>query len=167
MKRKPNGYWTYERCKEEISKYNTKKELYSSNLSLYETICKRGWHDLINKLESSTNNILQRLIYAYEFSDNHCYIGLTYNIIDRNISHLTKNRSQVYKHIIKTGLTPKLVIKTGKLHIKEAVKMEEIILNEYIKNNWIILNVAELVLPVDIQNLTLINVLKILKNVKV
>jgi len=142
MKRKPNGYWTYERCKEEVSKYNTKKELYVGNPSLYMTMCKRGWHDLTNKLEASTTNILQRLIYAYEFIDNHCYIGLTCNIKDRNISHLTKNRSQVYKHIIKTGLIPKLVIKTDKLYITEAVRMEEIILNEYIKNEWTILNVA-------------------------
>jgi len=31
MKRKPSGYWTYERCKEEVSRYNTKKELYVGN----------------------------------------------------------------------------------------------------------------------------------------
>lgn len=143
MKRKPCGYWTYERCKEEVSKYNTKKELYEGNGSLYITICKKGWHHLTSELELSSNNILQRLIYVYEFSDNHCYIGLTYNIKDRNNSHLKKGRSQVYKHIIKTGLAPKLVIKTDKLYIKEAVKMEEIVLKQYINNGWIVLNLAK------------------------
>ena len=143
MKRRPNGYWTYERCKEEVNKYNTRKELYDGNRSLYITIRKRKWHDLINELGISENSILKRLIYVYEFSDNSFYVGLTCNINDRNIYHLTKNKSQVYKHIINTGLNPILSIKTDKLSIKEAVRMEETILRQYIENGWNALNIAK------------------------
>lgn len=141
--RKESGYWTYERCKEEVSKYNTKKELYNNNRSLYITIHKRKWCDLIDKLKSSTNSILKRLIYVYEFSDNYFYVGLTCNINDRDDYHLTKNKSQVYKHIIKSGINPILIIRTPKLSIEDAVEMEGIVLNEYIKNGWKTLNIAK------------------------
>ena len=55
-------------------------------------------------MEVSTNDILKRLIYVYEFSDNSCYIGLTYNIKNRNRQHLESNKSPVFNYIKKLRL---------------------------------------------------------------
>ncbi len=143
---KSRGYWTYERCKEIVSKYKTKKDLYKNDGSVYVTITRNKWFDLIENLEISTNDIFKRLIYVYEFSDNHCYIGLTYNIEKRNKQHLGLSKgenSQVFKHMSKYGIKPKLVIKSDKIYVNDAIKMERDILNEYILNGWYILNIAK------------------------
>jgi superfamily II DNA or RNA helicase len=42
---KPNGYWTYETCKEEALKYKTKTEFKKGSVTAYETCCKNGWMD--------------------------------------------------------------------------------------------------------------------------
>jgi hypothetical protein len=42
---KPNGYWTYERCKVEALKYNTYKEFRENNSPVYYVIQKNGWWD--------------------------------------------------------------------------------------------------------------------------
>lgn len=110
---KPRGYWTYERCKEIVGKYKTKSELYTNNKSVYVKITKMKWFELIENLTESRNDLLRRLIYVYEFTDNSCYVGLTFNIKKRNKQHMEDKNSQVYKHIEKTGNIPNLVIKTN------------------------------------------------------
>ena len=47
MKRKPNGYWTFEKCKEEALKYYTKKEFHHKSGSAYDSACTHGWLDEI------------------------------------------------------------------------------------------------------------------------
>ena len=42
-KRLPIGYWTYERCKEEVLKYKTTKEFRVNNRECYKSIKKNGW----------------------------------------------------------------------------------------------------------------------------
>ena len=44
-KRNPPGYWNYERCKEEASKYKTRYELYKTTGNAYEISRKNGWLD--------------------------------------------------------------------------------------------------------------------------
>jgi predicted GIY-YIG superfamily endonuclease len=43
--------WTYEKCKEEISKYNNRNELKSKNKSLHNIIYENGWLELLENLE--------------------------------------------------------------------------------------------------------------------
>ena len=51
-KRKTNGYWTYERCKEEVSKYINIKELRLKSSSAYWFIRNNKWWDLIEHLRN-------------------------------------------------------------------------------------------------------------------
>jgi len=44
MNRKPNGYWTYQRCKEESSKYKTRRE-FRINSTSYIACVKHKWLD--------------------------------------------------------------------------------------------------------------------------
>jgi hypothetical protein len=41
--KKPKGYWTKDKCKKEVLKYNTKKELRESCPSLYNALYNYGW----------------------------------------------------------------------------------------------------------------------------
>ena len=47
MKKKPNreAYWTFERCKEEVLKYNTKRDLKNGSRGAHERIYKQKWVD--------------------------------------------------------------------------------------------------------------------------
>lgn len=51
---KPNGYWTYDRCKEVSLKFKTIKDFREDvkHRSVYPIIRKNGWFDLLNHLES-------------------------------------------------------------------------------------------------------------------
>lgn len=140
---KPRGYWTYEKCSDVVKKYKTKRDLYTKDKSAYVKITKMKWFDLLENLEVSTNDILKRLIYVYEFSDNSCYIGLTYNIKNRNRQHLESNKSPVFNHIKKTGIFPKLIVKTELIDVDKAILEEESILLFYKNNGWNILNIAK------------------------
>lgn len=46
-KPKPKGYWDFENCKLEASKYNTRKEWYLNSLTSYNISCKNKWLDVI------------------------------------------------------------------------------------------------------------------------
>ena len=47
--RKPNGYWTKEKCQEEALKSNTKKEFMKNSVSAYNAAKKNGWLDEISQ----------------------------------------------------------------------------------------------------------------------
>ena len=54
-KRNPNGYWTYEKCKEGISKMTYLNELQGT--SILNSLRKNGWYDeLIQPLIRKRNN---------------------------------------------------------------------------------------------------------------
>lgn len=190
---KSRGYWTYERCEEEVSKYYTLSELRNNNNSLYATIIKSNWSDLLIELKRNSNHkprnfwtyekckiealkfkykkdlkkeypvvyrkininkwyelvehmiplgdMVKRMIYVYEFSDDNVYVGLTCDIERRNKDHLNLDvKSSVYKHIIKTGLEPKLIHKTDYINVDDAIILEGIILQEYLDGGWLVLN---------------------------
>ena len=45
--KKPNGYWTFERCKEEALKYKTRTEFQSTSVRAYQKSLKNNWLDNI------------------------------------------------------------------------------------------------------------------------
>ena len=85
--KKPNGYWTYEKCKEASLMYTNKTELQEKCSSAYNVIKKNRWDELTSHMEILGNKY-KRLIYVYEFSDKYCYIGLTGNIKRRSRQHI-------------------------------------------------------------------------------
>jgi predicted GIY-YIG superfamily endonuclease len=143
ISKRPNGYWTYEKCKEEAIKYNKKNIFQKEKSSAYKYISKNKWFELYDHMIVQGNRY-KRLIYVFEFSDKSCYIGLTGNIKRREKQHLLQDfNSSVFKHILETNLKPVLILKSDYIDVEDAIKMENIILNEYNSNNWIILNKAK------------------------
>ena len=142
---KPKNYWTYEKCKEVSLECKTKTELKIKYCSAYNKIYMEKWLELLSHLEK-VGNKYKRLIYVYEFPDNHCYIGLTGNIYRRNKQHYGEekyHKSSVFNYITKTNLKPKLVLKSEYINVNDAVLLEEKILNEYKDKGWITLNEAK------------------------
>ena len=136
---KPLRYWTYEKCQEEALKYNTKKEFRKECSSAYNVILFNKWYHLLLHMKIIGNKY-NKCIYAYEFLDNHVYIGLTYNIDNRKYDHKTNKNSSVYKFIQKINLEPKIIKLTDYIPVNEAIEKEDYWVNVYKNNNWIILN---------------------------
>jgi len=138
--KRDNGYWTYERCKEEALKYDKKNIFKKEQSSAYNNIYRNEWLELCNHMEIQGNKY-KRIIYAFEFSDKSCYVGLTGNIKRRKSQHLLKDpNSSVFKYMLETNLTPILVLKSDYIDVEDAIKMENTILNDYKNKNWKILN---------------------------
>lgn len=138
IENKPSGYWTYERCKEEALKYKTMVELAENCVSAYNKIQKNRWkNELCSHIEYGAN-LFKRMVYAYIFSDNHCYIGLTCNKEDRKNRH--KKDGQVYDHIVKSNLKPEYIELTDYIDVIEASELEKFYIKEYEKNGFMLLN---------------------------
>lgn len=135
---KEKNYWTKEKCKEEALKYKNRTEFSKKSASAYVISINKGWIDDICSHMIAIGNKYKRCIYAYEFPDNHVYVGLTYNIEIRNTRHF--NKGPVLNHYKETNLKPKLLKLTEYLNLEDAKKMEKEYLNKYIRNNWNILN---------------------------
>ena len=142
MKRKPNGYWTYERCKDAALKCEYRSEMEKKSYIAYQKILKKGWLDLFSHMKRLGNRC-NRLVYVYEFDDNHCYIGLTGNIERRNGDHIKRDKdSSVYKYLVNNS-NYKLVKISDYIDVENAILLEEQTLIKYKNNGWTILNIAK------------------------
>jgi predicted GIY-YIG superfamily endonuclease len=89
-------------------------------------------------------NRMKRLIYAYEFSDNTVYVGLTFDLNERDRQHRKKENSQVYKHIKETGLEPEFKQITDEfVSALDAKILEQQTIEKYVDEGWKILNLAK------------------------
>jgi predicted GIY-YIG superfamily endonuclease len=136
---KPAGYWTYDRCEEVTLKYNSISKFRKENGGAYYTINLNNWNHLFDHMKILPN-FYKRLIYVYEFDDNSCYVGLTCDIIRRHKQHMDDLNSSVNKYIIETGFSPKLILKSDYIDVRESVKLEDEILKQYKNNGFNILN---------------------------
>ena len=126
----------------DVSKSHNRVEFRSKFPDAYRAARENGWYDevtepLINIVDDRT-----RLIYAYEFSDNSVYVGLTVNERRRNFDHLNtiEPQSPVALHILKTGLQPIYKIVLRDLTPKEAQDAEGCTEEKYRSKGWKILN---------------------------
>jgi predicted GIY-YIG superfamily endonuclease len=132
--------WTYEKCIEAAKTCKTKSEFGIKFCGAYATAKSHNWlSDIIKNFEPVGSKV-KRCIYAYEFSDNSVYVGLTFSLKKRNMQHMRDLDSSVYQHIKETNIKPVLVQKTDYIDYKEAAQKEGEILNEYKENGWFILN---------------------------
>lgn len=136
--RKPNKYWTYERCKEHALKCTKRKNL---KWAVRQKIYENRWFELLEHMEYQTS-IIERYIYVFEFEDNHVYVGLSYNPEIRKDGHLNniKEKSSVLGHIEKTNSKYHFKVLTGPLTVKDACYQECRYIDEYKSNGWVLLN---------------------------
>jgi len=121
---KSKGYWTEEKCQEEALKYNTKTEFAKNSSTAYNKSLEMNYLDKFCSHMIKLGDRKNRCIYAYEFNDNHVYIGLTYNIEKRNKKHTSEENSTVYKYINQSRSEYVLVKLTDYIDIDNAIKLE-------------------------------------------
>lgn len=142
MQLKSVGYWTKERCRDEALKYNTRNEFIKSSNSAYVKASNEKWLSEICEHMYRIGNKYNRCVYVYEFSDKSAYVGLTYNIEQRQNDRNNNKNDQVTKYKIKTGLEPIRKLLTDYINANEAAEFEIYYINKYYEDGWNILNVA-------------------------
>jgi predicted GIY-YIG superfamily endonuclease len=133
-----NEYWNYEKCKIEALKQSSKTDFQKKAKGAHRFANKNGFLDDICSHMIKIGNQEFRCIYAFEFEDNYAYIGLTYNISNREFDH--NKKGPVFKHIIKTNSKYKLVQLTDYIRKKKAQQIEELTIKEYENDGWKLLN---------------------------
>jgi len=140
MNRKPRGYWTKERCLDEAIKYKYRVDFRQRSHKAYDAAKKKGWLDSICKHMSPKGNKYNRIVYVYEFTDNHAYVGLTYDMKTRIRIRENNQNDSVTKHINKTGLNPELKILSELIPVEKAIIYENIYYHKYKCDGWNMLN---------------------------
>jgi hypothetical protein len=140
----PPNYWMLDRCHIEALKYQTKREFIENCSSAYNAARKNGWLDKICSHMITSRSHKKRYLYAFEFINNHVYVGLTYSVIKRSNIHLgliKSANSTVSEYIKETKLTPILKILIDiPIEESDAAIKEVFFIGEYEKNKWILLN---------------------------
>lgn len=89
-------------------------------------------------------NRYKRCVYAYEFPEMVCYVGLTFNIKVRDISHRSSDTSQVYLYAKKNNIDiPKPIQLTDYIDKDEASDKETLFYEKYKSEGWKMLNKAK------------------------
>lgn len=135
--------WTKETCRFEALRYNSRKDFFTYNRSAYEYARKNKILDEVCQHMIKLGNRYSKCVYAYEFEDNHVYIGITNNLLRRNTDRLTRESDAVSKHIKLTGLQPTIIQLTDYIHRDDAARLEGEYVKQYTDNNWLILNKAK------------------------
>lgn len=137
-KRRPNNYWTKEKCKKVAKKYNKKIDFYNNDYTVYSVCIKNNWLDNFCINMEKHGDRYNRCVYVFEFENNVCYIGMTYNIIIREYQH--NKKGPVFKYIKSNNINYKLLQISDYIKIEEAQKLEEETIQKYVENGWLLLN---------------------------
>lgn len=142
MKKKysKNGYWNATTCAIEALKYDTRKEFCEKCNGGYQEAQKLGILDEICRFMTTIGNRYNRCIYCHEFSDNHVYVGLTYNIEQRERLRDIDVNDPVKIHREKTNLRSIFKQLTDFIDVDEASDLEKKYIKKYEDEGWILLN---------------------------
>jgi len=80
------------------------------------------------------------IIYVYDISDNHVYVGLTYNLDNRKKNRKKDVKDAVTLYIMETNLIPIIKKLTNYIPVEEAIEMEKYYHDKYLNNGWDMLN---------------------------
>lgn len=99
--------------------------------------------EILGHMEKCGNRY-KRCIYAYEFPNKVCYVGLTYNLKVRDIEHRASSVSQVYRYSIDKQIEiPKPKQLTEYIDKNEAAEKEGFFYEKYLSEGWRMLNKAK------------------------
>jgi hypothetical protein len=133
--------WSKEDVEKEALKYQYPSEFFYNSKKAYAVAQYHGWLEDVTSHMGKLGSIKKRMVYAYEFSDNFVYVGLTYHKDKRNDQHMKSG--PVFKHIEKTGLTPIRIEISDYIDSQDASKLEQSTENKYRDEGWNILNQAK------------------------
>ena len=134
-------YYTKAECAEEALKYNTKTDFIKHARLYYSHAIRKGFLNEICQHMKKLGNPKKRVVYVFEFSDHHVYVGLTMNMERRIKEHLSHKNSAVHKHIQATGCPYQLKVLTNDyITMEDAAALEDNAIIDYAEKGWILLN---------------------------
>lgn len=134
-------YYSDEDILNEGAKHDNPEHFRLNKPKIYASAVARELCSKIQYKEGRLGNRLKRLVYLYTFSDNHFYVGTTYNKKKREQEHSQNGKTAVSKHKRKTGLVPtKTILTDGYIDATIALEIEEKTRLEFIEKGWISLN---------------------------
>ncbi|MBQ0141600.1 MAG: hypothetical protein KBT06_02155 [Prevotellaceae bacterium] len=147
--KKPNGYWTEERCYEEAIKYESKKDFVRGCPAAHSAAVRHGWLETYEWFGNERFDILGRIdcVYAYVFEEfKTAYIGRTLMRRQkaRDKEHIFNTESDaVAKFAENNGCEiPPMMILEANLTLSEGQKQEDSWKNHYINLGYELLNKA-------------------------
>lgn len=141
MEWKSGKKWTKNECIELALKYENVGDFLKEQRNCYQISRKYGWLKEITQHMKPKNQLqFPRIIYAWEFSDNHVYIGLTKNKYKREEMRKKDLNDPINIHIGISLLIPQYKQLTDFIPACEAQIKEQEFIELYKNNNWIILN---------------------------
>lgn len=151
-----NLKWTFEKCKKEAKKYNTKFDFITKSHGAYIASWRNNWLGeftwLKRKTYESDKNKKNYYVYSYELNTiNKVYVGITNNINRRDRQHRFGNKSKnkiEYSNLYFTAkenniILPQPIILYKELTPSEAQIKEHDCIEEYKLNGWILINKAK------------------------
>ncbi|NII27596.1 hypothetical protein HB364_21110 [Pseudoflavitalea sp. X16] len=140
-KRKTKGFWREGiNLILEAMKYESRIEFCKGSPGAYTAAQSMGVMDDICVHMRRIGNAQNKLVYAYEFSDKYVYVGLTFDMKNREKHRISSQTDAVTMYRNKSGLIPTLIIKTDFLPVREAAEKENEWVKQYSINGWTILN---------------------------
>lgn len=99
---KPRGYWTFDRCKEEAQKYQTRGELQIANGSVYNASLKNGWLDEVCSHMGRPADGYHHCVYAIiNERSKVAYIGITRQNFKKRMSlHNAPTNTANSRHLL-------------------------------------------------------------------
>ena len=137
-----NNYWTFDKCKDEALKYTNKSEFQKKSKGAYAFANRNNILNDICSHMIKVGNREHRCVYVFEFEDNCAYVGLTYNIIKREIEH--NRKGTVYIHIKQTNSKYILKQLTDYIKKEDAQREEEYYMIKYKNEGWNLLNINKI-----------------------
>ena len=123
-------YWNKEKCQEEALKYKTRGEYSKKSSASYSKSYEKGWLNDVCSHMLSLGNKYKKCIYCYEFLDTKTvYVGLTFNLNERNSQHLKRGPVFIYSQDNKITNFIQL---TEYIDVEEAKIKEELFVNNYL-----------------------------------
>lgn len=147
-KKKPNGYWTYERCRDSALKYKTKKDFLENDRSAHSASTIHGWLKTFDWLTDDRITSSDKIdsVYVYVFDTlNAAYIGraLMRRQKKRDNEHLFNEADAVARFAKEHDCpVPSMHILEENLTLEEGLKQEDFWRNEYLQQGYTILNKA-------------------------
>jgi hypothetical protein len=132
--------WNRELCTAEAQLYRTKRDFRKASRNAYEYAYRYGFLDQICTHMVTIGSKYKRCVYAYEFPNNHVYVGITSDFLRRKSDRESKSRDTVTRYITKTGLQPVHKQLTDYLQVEVAQELEGQYVREYRDLGWQILN---------------------------
>lgn len=119
-------------------KFNTLKEFREKDKGGYKICLDRSLSKKAFSHMKCSGSIKDRLVYAFIFENNDCYIGITSDLNKRILEH--KRSTKTIINNIKNNIKYNVVELTKKINYKKSQQKEEFYINKFKGSNFNILN---------------------------